>query len=984
MPVTGICFGDIDMSNNSNLSSEDIGVQELEKTKIASPVKWFLVLCFLLTICAIPLVQYCWEPGAEDSTGSLLPKTFSVFSFADQSRELEEIRQQGGGLMNTLNLTRFINAKIMEKTTRFESTIEEESWLLKVAAPSVETLLIGALGAGSQNVYCGRDGWLFFRPTIEYLTGRGFLDPAVLQQKAQSSAKQQEPVQPDPIKAIIDFRDQLAQRGIELVVLPAPAKATIYPERFSGRYDDSIAPLQNPSYKEFLHRLETQKVRVFDPAPLLMQAKAQQEVFLKTDTHWSPAGAELVARGLQDYLEKNRLLPPRTPSNYVRVADKVENSGDLAKMLKIPESDSNGKQQVTLHPVTLSDGTPWASSRDADLLFLGDSYANIFSLDGMGWGNGAGLVEQLSFGLQRPVDSILINDKGSFTTRQQLGNELRRGEDRLAGKKVVIYEFATRELAIGNWKLIDLPLVKTAAQPEKITTGETAKAVIDQQQMIGIIEEISQPPRPNTTAYKDAVIAMHLKEVTIGGQPFKASEVVVFTWGMRDNAITSSSRYKRGQQVALKVRPWSEVERKYGSYQRIELANDDTILLDIFWLIQPDEAGKEEVVLPVTTEKQRKDVDNSLHDQKVEMPAEVTKPMAIVALTPPSTQVDSVQKQVEAPLLPADCKEMKTKFQERLDAIGKELEEKQSRVYSGRDGWLFSRQEISHISKGPFWGEASLTASIAANPDSRDPLAAILDFKQQLDRAGIELIVVPVPAKAYIYPDKLVDGIRPENIGPNCRFDQVHQEFLSLLNQAGVEYLDLAQVYLEARQKDGPLLFLRTDTHWSPEGLSLVAQAIEKKVAMRPWFKGLPKSSFARTTEGVGLKGDMMDGKTDAGLPEEKITISRIRQVKDDQKIPVEPDRKSPILLIGDSHTLIFHSGGDMYAEGAGLPENLAYELGVNVDLVGVRGSGATPARVELVRRRDNMEGKKLVVWCFTVREYTESSTGWKKLPVIR
>jgi alginate O-acetyltransferase complex protein AlgJ len=30
--------------------------------------------------------------------------------------------------------------------------------------------------------------------------------------------------------------------------------------------------------------------------------------------------------------------------------------------------------------------------------------------------------------------------------------ELTTGEDRLAGKKVVIWEFAARELAVGNWK----------------------------------------------------------------------------------------------------------------------------------------------------------------------------------------------------------------------------------------------------------------------------------------------------------------------------------------------------------------------------------------------------------------------------------------------------------------------------------------------------------------------------------------------------
>lgn len=73
-----------------------------------------------------------------------------------------------------------------------------------------------------------------------------------------------------------------------------------------------------------------------------------------------------------------------------------------------------------------------------------------------------------------------------------------------------------------------------------------------------------------------------------------------------------------------------------------------------------------------------------------------------------------------------------------------------------------------------------------------------------------------------------------------------------------------------------------------------------------------------------------------------------------------------------------------MHAKDAGLLENLAFELGLTLDLVGVRGSGATPARVELARRRDGMAGKKLAIWCFTVREYTESLSGWRKVPVIR
>ena len=43
--------------------------------------------------------------------------------------------------------------------------------------------MTGWLGAGNERVYVGRDGWLFYRPDVEYLTGRGFLDPAQIERR---------------------------------------------------------------------------------------------------------------------------------------------------------------------------------------------------------------------------------------------------------------------------------------------------------------------------------------------------------------------------------------------------------------------------------------------------------------------------------------------------------------------------------------------------------------------------------------------------------------------------------------------------------------------------------------------------------------------------------------------------------------------------------------------------------------------------------
>jgi len=89
------------------------------------------------------------------------------------------------------------------------------------------------------------------------------------------------------------------------------------------------------------------------------------------------------------------------------------------------------------------------------VLLLGDSFTNVYSDPSLGWGGGAGLAEQLGYHLQRPVDRIALNAGGAHAARQALAQE-QGGTVRLAGKRVVIYQFAKRELSGGDWRLIDL------------------------------------------------------------------------------------------------------------------------------------------------------------------------------------------------------------------------------------------------------------------------------------------------------------------------------------------------------------------------------------------------------------------------------------------------------------------------------------------------------------------------------------------------
>ena len=287
----------------------------------------------------------------------------------------------------------------------------------------------------------------------------------------------------------------------------------------------------------------------------------------------------------------------------------------------------------------------------------------------------------------------------------------------------------------------------------------------------------------------------------------------------------------------------------------------------------------------------------------------------------------------------------------------------------GADGWLFLRPELRHIGVGPFWGEAAAKVSKATSPDKADPLPAIVDFHGQLKAMGIELILAPVPCKALVYADKLG--------GPaEGRMDTIHQEFYQQLAAKGVKVLDLADAFAKEKAKDaaGPLFYCKTDTHWSPYACELTAKLIKQRLDSPAWLKAKP-DAFTTATETRTIIGDLTDGKGAEELPVRVVTGA-------DGTALV--DKNSPVILLGDSHTLVFHSGEELHGTGAGLAEQLAAELGIAVDVIGVRGSGATPARVNLLRRAKAepayLAGKKVVIWCFAAREFTES-TGWSLIP---
>lgn len=535
----------------------------LKNTVFTPGSRSLLILLFLVIILSVPAIQFAVELRAPHAEGRL--GTFNIYKAYPAWEKIRAVRSPRD-LWRLL--PRAAELKAVEEQLESESVVSE--WLL----PRVQSVLTGKLGVGNEQVYLGEEGWLFYRPDVDYVTGPPFLDPATLRRRALAAA-----VQPDPVKAIVAFRDQLATRGIELIAVPIPMKPGVEADKLSSRAEHS-AVLQNASFADFKARMQKAGIRLFDPAPALAgrgTASAKSPHYLQTDTHWRPETMEFVANKLAAFIQSDGVTS--SPAAFEVFAKELRGAGDIARMMNLPETQNVYRPEtVTIHEVLVGNA-PWRPTKTADILLLGDSFSNIFSLGALGWGESAGFAEHLSRALGgRPLDIILRNSDAAYATREMLSRELARGRDRLAGKKLVIWQFAARELAFGDWKMLELKLGES--RPARFFVPKPGEAVV----MSGTVEAISNVPRPGSVPYADHILAVHLTDLTPEGSDRDEDlEALVYVESMRDNVLTPAARFRPGDRVTLRLRSWADVADKYEKINRSEIDDPAVQLEEPCW-----------------------------------------------------------------------------------------------------------------------------------------------------------------------------------------------------------------------------------------------------------------------------------------------------------------------------------------------------------------------------------------------------------------
>jgi len=296
----------------------------------------------------------------------------------------------------------------------------------------------------------------------------------------------------------------------------------------------------------------------------------------------------------------------------------------------------------------------------------------------------------------------------------------------------------------------------------------------------------------------------------------------------------------------------------------------------------------------------------------------------------------------------------------------------------GRGGFLFYRRSL----------EAVVGGDIQKQPRAKNPFAAVVEFKDYLKQLGVDFLLVPVPTKADVFPDKLAGVKLPGARGKKRAIPVINpygRKFLLELNRAGVDVVDLLPVYLGARgrklKRGQEPLYQPQDTHWTDRGLRMAARVIGQRIKRYPWYAALRKRrrkfryKLKRTT--FRRQGDLVSRL--AAREQRRFRPAKLfaHQVLTRRGKLFEDDASSPIVVLGDSFTGVYQRTD---CGSAGVSAHIAHQIRHPVDLVMSYGGGPNVRNKLLTRDEKALGRMRLLIWLFAARDFFNYWDDWAPL----
>jgi alginate O-acetyltransferase complex protein AlgJ len=211
-------------------------------------------------------------------------------------------------------------------------------------------------------------------------------------------------------------------------------------------------------------------------------------------------------------------------------------------------------------------------------------------------------------------------------------------------------------------------------------------------------------------------------------------------------------------------------------------------------------------------------------------------------------------------------------------------------VVLGRDQWLYSDEEFNPI--------------VNEELNLQGNYALVEGVRQTLKAKGVQLVVAVVPAKVRLYPEHLGE-VKPASIHAN-----LYNDFHQRLAADRIPAPDLLGP-LQAAKNNGQQVFLRTDTHWTPEGAEIAANRLASTITDTYPLSGEPQRFVTTPAEKVTHKGDLrlflpLDPLFENLMPAQEPLQKRNTVAADDQ--PAADDAlfantEVPVALVGTSYS---------------------------------------------------------------------------------
>jgi alginate O-acetyltransferase complex protein AlgJ len=370
----------------------------------------------------------------------------------------------------------------------------------------------------------GRDGWLFSARRGEQL---------LFEVDAESEDKTGLKRYAQAEEAILSLHGQLAARGIDLLVVPAPNKSNVYPEQLAPLPTKDF-PVQLRSRMLFL-RLMRRGVEVVDLQPLFAEHRYREgepPLYMLRDTHWSPRGARLAAGEIARRLKRiDAVRKAGAGKDRFRLGKrKLTRHGDLGKNWMATGAKAFPKERHTFVSVERTGRADWFDWR-SPVLVLGDSYVDY------GWDH-LGFYCQLAERLNAPV-AFLTRPGGGCRMPRELARLMKQGKVK---PRAVVWLFTSCSLYETGYLKAELP---GAAQPSGKEPAEVRAALLD------AVPDLD----PATAAYPNALMTLRFRVEKVLAGAIEAKTIPVRFPLLYKRKLLPAAKLVKGRSYRLKLSP---------------------------------------------------------------------------------------------------------------------------------------------------------------------------------------------------------------------------------------------------------------------------------------------------------------------------------------------------------------------------------------------------------------------------------------------